>query len=265
MTRPYGSRGRDRSGDDDEARGSRRSGSSRPSTPSSRSSQRPGRPSSSSSRRRIDFDDDEFEDEDEPEELVSDEPPRRRSAPQTAPAPQTETSKIDPQKRAVALMCDIIVAFMISLMLASVVSIISKVIPTLERIFSNQTLFAMMFLARDFLYEGRGVGKNLMGLRVVDVYTGNQPSLLQSVKRNIIFFVPIIVTEVVKITLTFVHAPVVNSVIVQAVNLACMVYVLVLLPAECWFAYSKEDGRRIGDRIAGTHIVESHMNFSKPL
>ncbi len=163
-----------------------------------------------------------------------------------------------------ALIVDIIVAFMVSLLLASVISIISKIIPPIGRIFGLQSIVIIFLLVRDYLYEGRGIGKNLMGLQVVDIYTGKPASLLQSVKRNIIFFAPIIVTEIFSITLSIVSAAGVSSVITEAVNLACMVYVLFVIPAECWFAYSKEDGRRIGDRLAGTHVIESQMNFSKP-
>ena len=253
MTTPYGGRGGDRFGNDEgEDEWNAQNPRARSARPSDQSRRRP-RPSSGSSRRRDE----------------------RRPPGQGLPAErqndyqenvETHSDKaVDPQRRGIALMADVIIAFIFSLMLAALISLISKIIPPLASLITQQAIVVAFLLCRDGLYQGHGIGKNMMGLQVVDVATGAAPTMLQSIKRNIIFFVPFIVKEVVTAILQIVHLPTVNTVVLDLVNLLCMIYTLIILPLECWTAYSQPDSRRLGDKFAGTKTIESSMDFSKPL
>lgn len=232
------------------------------------------------------FDDDEFEDDFTSTSERNDSLSARKASPRPGVRPpaaraggQRQVAKaakdepkilvnltyIEPVKRGVAFMIDIIVAFISSMIIAAIVSLLAKLIPPLGMVVTQQGLVIAFLLIKDYLYQGRGIGKNLMGLQVVDVYTGLPPSILQSAKRNVLFYVPLILTSILQLVLRFL--PLGNQLNIffqEASNLVCVIYVLAVVPAECWLAYNREDSRRLGDRFAGTGVVESEMNFTRP-
>lgn len=73
-------------------------------------------------------------------------------------------------------------------------------------------------VGKDYIREGRSIGKGIMGLRVIDFNTGMPATISQSFIRNCVC--------------------------------ACV-------DASCCFlaAIIDEDGRRIGDHVAGTVII----------
>jgi uncharacterized RDD family membrane protein YckC len=162
--------------------------------------------------------------------------------------------RIDFSKRVVALIIDVFVAYLLS--------IVVSLVPFLGKFLPMQATMVLYLLSRDFFFEGRGVGKNVMGLRVVDVRSGLAPTLFQSFERNVIFLAPFIVLECVQLLLHFIPIPWLNDAVVNLITIVGMVYVAVVIPMEAYRAYSRADGLRIGDEIAGTTIVEAPMDFS---
>lgn len=188
-----------------------------------------------------------------------------KSVPKVEPKMAVTLGYIDPVKRAVAFMIDIIIFFILSLIISAIVSLLSKLIPPLGMVITQQGLVVAFLLMKDYLYQGRGIGKNLMGLQVVDVYTGLPPTILQSTKRNIGFYVPLILMWATQLVLRFLPLPGgIDSFLLNALNLISFIYVLAVVPAECWLAYNSQDSRRFGDRFAGTGVVEGEMNFTRP-
>lgn len=175
---------------------------------------------------------------------------------------------IDPKKRSIALLFDIIVAFCIAMALVLVTSVINMIlqslIPGIKRLLSQEVFIVIYFLLRDSFYQGRGIGKNLMGLRVVDAITGAKPTIAQSIKRNLIFVIPFLVKFIWELAVPFIPVADVSTMISRVIQILCTCYVILLIPFECYQAYSSKGGRRIGDRVAGTKVVESELDFSSP-
>lgn len=190
-------------------------------------------------------------------------PARRPSASSGA---QTDFSTdsaevVDTKRRGIALMADVILAFAVSMMFSPVLAVINMIMPA--QFITHELIMILLLLVRDYPFQGRGIGKNLMGLQVVDYTTGLPPTLMQSCKRNILFFVPILLLGVVSLLKYLPIDKTIPAVIHQIVGFACNAYVIVLIPAECWFALKGDGSRRIGDKIANTHVVPSSMDFSK--
>ncbi len=168
---------------------------------------------------------------------------------------------VDPKKRGIAIVFDFIACYV----LGAIIGVVFAFIPLSGRFFNSQIVAICFLLARDALFQGRGIGKNLMGLQVVDVNTGEPASLKQSVLRNIVLLAPFLVFQVAILVVNLLPIPQIGQGILQIVNIVCTLYVLVVIPLESWRAYKREDSLRIGDEIAGTAIIEAPMDFSSPL
>lgn len=189
-------------------------------------------------------------------------PPGRPGGSQWNQVPAQESSDIvaiSPGfgKRTVAIVLDFAACYFAGAAIA-LVPLISAFLPL-------QLTMALLLLSRDFFFEGRGVGKNLMGLQVVDAATGAPCTLMQSIQRNIILFAPFLLLQVLGVVMRFVPIPWLNSAMVNVVNLVGMLYSVVVIPLEAYRVYSSSQGQRFGDEIAGTRLVESNMDFSRPL
>src|SRR5215470_11634501 len=90
--------------------------------------------------------------------------------------------RVDLGKRAVALVIDVAAGYFIGIMVA--------LIPFVNTFLPINATMVVYLLTRDFFFAGRGIGKNLMGLQVVDVMTGRPCDLLQSLQRNFIMLAP---------------------------------------------------------------------------
>lgn len=175
---------------------------------------------------------------------------------------KVQSVRVDFGKRLVAMIIDVFAAYLVS----SLVSLIP-----FAGIFVTANLIMVLALVfRDFFFEGRGVGKNLMGLQVVDVKTGMPCTFMQAGKRNIVIFGPLLVFFLVAVVTqlgsSLLHLPSsVVDIVFQIINTAGMLYIVVAIPYEAYRVYSRADGRRFGDQFAGTAVVEAPMDFSKPM
>lgn len=167
------------------------------------------------------------------------------------------TGRVEIGRRAVALIIDLLACYMASVAL--------MLIPFFSGFINITLVLSLLFLARDFFFEGRGIGKNMMGLQVIDTASGRPPTILQSVQRNIVLIAPCLVSQVIALGLRLVPIPFVDHFVKEIVNIVGMIYVVIVLPLEAYRCYNRADGMRIGDEIAGTEIIESNMDFSKPL
>jgi hypothetical protein len=165
--------------------------------------------------------------------------------------------RVEFKKRLVALIFDFLACYICSMGV--------MLIPYLNAYLHINLLICLFLLVRDFLFEGRGIGKNLMGLQVIDFETGSPPSLRQSALRNLVLIAPYALAQIVTLVLRFIPFAGFNAVVSNVVNVVGAIYVMAILPLEVYRAYSRSDGRRLGDQIAKTEVVESSMDFSKPL
>jgi uncharacterized RDD family membrane protein YckC len=174
--------------------------------------------------------------------------------------------RVDFGKRLVAMIIDMFAAYLIAQAIG--------LIPLLNVVVPTYLVLVLVLLIRDYFFEGRGLGKNLMGLQVVDVMTGHPCGLMQSIKRNIILLGPLLVLYIITLVLQIIGAffhqfldvvgPVMGATL-QIVNGVSSIYVLLVVPYEAYRVYSRADGRRFGDQFAGTAVIEAPMDFSKPL
>jgi uncharacterized RDD family membrane protein YckC len=157
------------------------------------------------------------------------------------------------------------VAFIIDFLACYFAAVTIMVIPYVSRFLDVNLVLMILFLMRDFPFEGRGIGKNVMGLRVIDRSTGKGPSLLQSAKRNVILIAPTLAFQMIALILHLVPIALLNQFVDRIVNIVGTFYYIIVLPLEAYRAYSRADGQRMGDELAGTELTESAMDFSKPL
>lgn len=181
--------------------------------------------------------------------------------------------RIEPGKRAGALLIDFVCAYFIGVL----ISVPMTFIPYMNQFFNAQIAMPVIVLFKDSLFNGRGFGKNLMGLQVVDARTGRPCSVLQSFKRNIILCAPYIILLLVQVVMSLtqlVNLPfpwwqqahkMVHDSVAGLINIVGMIYVAVVLPMECYRVWRRPDSLRKGDEIAGTMVVDSAMDFSNPL
>src|SRR6185437_2363433 len=173
-----------------------------------------------------------------------------------------EPVRIDFGKRMVAGVIDFFCAYG--------VNVVVGLIPLINQIISFQLVMVLILIVRDWLYEGRGIGKNLMGLQVVDVRTGQPCTLIQSIKRNIIMFGPPFVLYIVITVLNIMRlfklpgVTMISGIGMDVINNLGFLYLLIVIPSEAYRAYNRPDGRRLGDEFAGTTIVEAPMDFGAP-
>ncbi len=181
--------------------------------------------------------------------------------------------RIEPGKRAGALLIDFVCAYFIGVIL----TVPMTFIPFLNQFFNPSLAMPLIVLFKDSLFNGRGFGKNLMGLQVVDARTGRPCTVMQSFKRNIILCAPYIVlllVNVISSLLQLINLPfpwwqqahkMIHDSISGLINIVGMIYVAVVLPMECYRVWRRPDSLRKGDELAGTMVVDSAMDFSNPL
>jgi uncharacterized RDD family membrane protein YckC len=96
----------------------------------------------------------------------------------------------------------------------------------------------LYFLLRDGLLEGSSLGKKLLKLKAVEVESGKSATYSDSVKRNLIFAVPSLLLVV----------PFLGFVVYLAV--ASVVGIIEIIAV-----LTDQNGRRFGDRLANTKVV----------
>ena len=162
---------------------------------------------------------------------------------------------VDPNRRLIALLIDVIACYLISVLISVVVSII----PLLPNFLPQPIILVILFIFRDYFFGGRGLGKNLMGLQVVDTASGRPITLIQSFLRNITLTAPLIVMEIA----AMLPGALLPALIRDILNILETLYSLVFLPLESYRAFSREDSLRIGDKLARTKIIQTQTNFKQ--
>lgn len=168
--------------------------------------------------------------------------------------------KIDFGRRVVAAMIDLAAAYGVSMVVA--------IIPFVNEIVSVFLTIIVVYIFRDWFYSGRGIGKNFMGLQVVDVMYGTPCSLMQAFKRNIIIFAaPLLLYIFLAVVnvLRLLHVPHLEPIVGPAIsilNTVGFIFIALAIPYEAYRAYDRPDGRRFGDQFAGTTIIDAPMDFS---
>lgn len=123
------------------------------------------------------------------------------------------------------------------------------------------TCFFLM--TRDFFFEGRGLGKNLLGLQTVDARTGGKPSLNQSLVRNGVLLGPFLLYQLfLGLHKTLFAGQTVE--LLFAVKCLCLATGTLLLLLE-GLGLHRGEGLRIADRLAGTKVVATEKpSFRNP-
>jgi uncharacterized RDD family membrane protein YckC len=165
--------------------------------------------------------------------------------------------RVDFGRRLVAALIDVFAAYLLG--------VVVSFIPFANIFLHLQLTMVIFLIVRDFFFGGRGIGKNLMGLQVVDVMTGEPASFIQSIKRNVVIFGPTLVLYLVISVTKVAPVPWLSDFVRSAIELAGTIYTVVVVPYEAYRTYACADGRRLGDLLAGTAVVESNMDFSKPV
>jgi hypothetical protein len=153
------------------------------------------------------------------------------------------------------LLIDLVIIYILSSLLSVVVSII----PLLPNLLPQPIILVVLFMFRDYFFGGRGIGKNLMGLQVVDSHSGKAVTLRQSFLRNIILTAPLIVMDVSGM----VPGMILPSFIRELLNILETLYSIVFLPLESYRAFSREDSLRLGDQLAQTKIIQTQTSFDQ--
>jgi len=130
-----------------------------------------------------------------------------------------------------------VIAYLIDAVLCSVIGVFIPVIGGVASFF--------FFLFRDGIGKGLGVGKRLVNLKVVKE-DGSPITYADSAKRNLIFAAPSLLLII----------PFLGAVIY-------FVAALIVSLVESFCVLAKEDGRRIGDRMAGTKVIETETKNPK--
>jgi uncharacterized RDD family membrane protein YckC len=192
---------------------------------------------------------------------------------------QPQPVKVDAKRRIVALFIDILVCYLAAMIVCWLQAFVAAIVPFVRNFLSLQLVMGAVFLSRDFFFEGRGFGKNLMGYQVVDAQTGVPASLFQSFLRNLILIAPLVAAGVIAQTpsgwqlgsestydgvqrVATAHPVGWNIGFMQVVNIIGSLYVLIVFPMEGYRAFVRDDSLRKGDELAGTIIIEAPTDFS---
>lgn len=171
-------------------------------------------------------------------------------------AQRSSAYQVDIGKRLVAALIDITAGYFLGLAI--------NCVPFINTYFNAQVVMILYLICRDALFNGRGVGKNLMGLQVVNQATGQAASFPQSIKRNIVLYGPGLALYIFSPLLALIPIDNVREFLGNALQAVGGLYSFAVIPYEAYRVYSRADGRRWGDELAGTEIVLADMDFSNP-
>ncbi len=177
-----------------------------------------------------------------------------------SPSPNKSADKVQAVRRIIAATpCDMLLCYWISVCLGIALSILTNGVSLR---FTPVALLALcLFLTRDFFFEGRGIGRNLLELQVVDQKTGMAATLLQSVKRNFVLTGPFIIAETLSFFLSLSSCS--ETRVVFLGKLIAMGCFTVLSVIDCFLIF-RSSGLRMGDKLAGTVVVKAKTSFRTP-
>lgn len=98
-------------------------------------------------------------------------------------------------------------------------------------------------LIADGIFDGSSIGKKLIGLKVILVESGASCGYRESIYRNLIFAVGLLLCGLVR------GIPLIGGVLVVIIPVFIIVF-------EGLILLGSEDGMRIGDEFAKTHVIE---------
>lgn len=182
-------------------------------------------------------------------------------SPTTAPDQMVVTQRPQPGRRFIAAWAyDYLACFWLSIGVWGILNLVGGTVLT-DRV-PLLVVTILIFLTRDFFFEGRGVGKNFLGLQVLDVKSGKPASLAQSLIRNFVLLGPYLIYHFA-VAISF-FLPVTFGVsMVLAVKCAALIYAAIFLPLE-GFRMHIGNGLRIADKLAGTAVVIQSPSFRNP-
>lgn len=166
---------------------------------------------------------------------------------------QTNT-RIAPNERLVAFGIDFIICYFFG--------VLTTLIPFVNHWLQLPTAVMLAFLLRDYIFDGRGIGKNLFGLQVVDANSKKPAKLSQSIVRNIVLVVPFLLSGSVNFLVQAHIIPILDSTVRNLLYFVSMFYLIIVLPLESYRTYTRSNSLRIGDKLAGTMVIQSATDFS---
>lgn len=110
-----------------------------------------------------------------------------------------------------------------------------------------QTLTLIVFLFRDSFFNGRGLGKGLLGLALVDQQTRGPATITQVLLRNLVFFAPYFVYQLA--------APVCGQNLLNSLQIFAVAYTFLVLLVETILMLTGS-GMRLADKVSGTIVVQ---------
>lgn len=110
-----------------------------------------------------------------------------------------------------------------------------------------QTLTLFVFLFRDSFFNGRGLGKGLLDLAVVDEKTRERATIAQVLMRNLVFFAPYFVYQLA--------APICGHELRTNLQIFAVAYTFLVLLVETILMLSGT-GMRLADKLSGTIVVQ---------
>ncbi len=129
---------------------------------------------------------------------------------------------------------------------------------------------AVFMITKNEDFKNRSLGKKIMGIRVINLSGEEEVDLITSLKRNFTLVIGAIVASIISL-MVGTTASMTSLFEVGAIDPAAMgmgllaaalvlvvVWALSVIPAavECLLVLTDGKGRRLGDRFAGTQIVE---------
>lgn len=121
-----------------------------------------------------------------------------------------------------------------------------------------QMLALFVFLFRDSFFRGRGFGKGLLGLAVIDKTTKRPATLVQSLLRNLLFLAPYFLYQATALILTA-CAPSLDRNFAQnllsSLQTFGISYAILVILVESVFML-RGNGLRLADRLSGTMVVK---------
>lgn len=97
-------------------------------------------------------------------------------------------------------------------------------------------------LISDGLFDGRSLGKQIIGLRVVSTVTDNACSVRESILRNFMLC---------------------TGILLWKIPLVGWIFMILILAFEFVMLLGSEEGMRFGDEIAKTTVIEKKLKVKK--
>ncbi len=110
-----------------------------------------------------------------------------------------------------------------------------------------QPLTLIVFLFRDSFFNGRGLGKSLLGLALVDQQTRRPATITQVLIRNLVFFAPYFAYQVA--------AQIGRQDLLNNLQVFAVTYTFLVLLVEAVLML-QGSGLRLADKLSGTIVVQ---------